>query len=234
MRYNGGKSKLVSGIQKTIDSMRLHRSTYIEPFLGGGAVFERVAPDFDDAKCGDTHEDLVLMWKSISEGWIPPSVVTEDNYLRIKLSKPSALRGFVGFGCSFGAKWFGGYARAKKPNGEDRNFADESARACVRASESFKGRTIWHCSYSHFNDVIDEDCVVYCDPPYKGTLGYASSGADFNHDAFWKIAGEWRNRGALVLVSEFNAPNNWKEISCTDRVRSQGLERSRVLDKIFI
>ena len=56
------------------------------------------------------------MWKALQSGWEPPDIVTEAEYQYIKDHKDEdpALAGFVGFGCTFGAKWFAGYARDKR------------------------------------------------------------------------------------------------------------------------
>ena len=46
--------------------------------------------------------------------------------------------------------------------------------------------------------------MVYCDPPYAGTLKY--DGREFDHEAFW----EWvRTRDYPVYVSEYNAPDDF-------------------------
>lgn len=53
--------------------------------------------------------------------------------------------------------------------------------------------------------------VVYLDPPYAGTTGYGHVG-QFDHTEFWKTASAWRELGASVYVSEFNAPKEWEPI----------------------
>jgi hypothetical protein len=52
-----------------------------------------------------------------------------------------------------------------------------------------------------------ERLLVYCDPPYRGTTGYATGA--FDHDAFWETARAWSRAGAVVLVSEYAAPPDW-------------------------
>ena len=39
-----------------------------------------------------------------------PRWSTKD-YIELKKTRQLMLTGFVGFGCSFGGKWFGGYAK---------------------------------------------------------------------------------------------------------------------------
>ena len=56
------------------------------------------------------------MWKELQKGWITPDIITKEDYYYIKENKDEKpyLTGFVGFGCSFGGKWFGGLASNKK------------------------------------------------------------------------------------------------------------------------
>lgn len=56
------------------------------------------------------------MWQALQQGWQPPEIITKDEYYYVKEHKDEnpALTGFVGFGCSFGGKWFGGLASNKK------------------------------------------------------------------------------------------------------------------------
>ena len=61
------------------------------------------------------------MWKALQNGWIPPNDISEEEYKYIRENKNEnmALTSFVGFGCSFAGKWFGGYARSN----DKRNYA---------------------------------------------------------------------------------------------------------------
>ena len=46
--------------------------------------------------------------------------------------------------------------------------------------------------------------TVYCDPPYRGTTGYAVD--DLNHAEFYSVAGGWAAKGSAVYVSEYSEP----------------------------
>ena len=50
--------------------------------------------------------------------------------------------------------------------------------------------------------------VIYCDPPYRATMGY---GVSFDSDRFWSWAGE-ASRVCDVYVSEYDAPDGWVSI----------------------
>ena len=212
MRYLGGKTKLVKHLSKAILSNTENRARYIEPFVGGGSVLTALASHFETVHASDMHPDLILMWQGLQDGsFIPPTYVTEDEYNALKHAPPSALRGFVGFGCSFGAKWFGGYARDRT----ERNYAAESARGLAKKLPALAAVSFKHLAYQE-TDVRAGD-VVYCDPPYESTTGY-STGA-FDHGAFWQQCRDWTALGATVFISEYAAPDDFAIAWTRERTR---------------
>lgn len=206
MRYVGGKTRIAKPLAELIRTAREDRSTYVEPFLGGASVFSVVAPAFPRTVAADVVPDLVLMWQAARDGWTPPSDLSEAEYAALRHAEPSALRGFAGFGCSFGGKWFGGYAR-----GAGRNFPDEASRRVVARAAGLAGSLICLADYRDLDQLIDAGAVVYCDPPYAGTTGYAAA-SPWDADTFWATAADWATRGAAVLVSEYAAPDGWEVV----------------------
>lgn len=216
MRYIGGKSKIAKPLAQAILGNSRSRKFYLEPFVGGGAVFPLIAPEFSWSVAGDMHGDLVQMWNAlIFDGWEPPEFVSEDEYQSLRNADPSPLRGFVGFGTSFGGKWFGGYARGNAANGKARNYIDESRRSILsdiatlhdKLTPSELGR-FRNQSYSEWKPL--PGTVIYCDPPYANTQGYTTG--DFDSSSFWDKCEEWSNIGCEVFVSEYSAPSGWREI----------------------
>lgn len=203
MQYLGGKSRIAKKIAEVMLTERdpEQHTTYLEPFVGGGAVFATMAPHFDRAIAADTHEDLILMWQAVKEGHMPPHELSEAEYQELRHSEPSALRAFAGFGCSFGGKWFGGYAR---PAGS-KNYAGTSARSVDRQRPAFREAEILRADYREFSP--GSDTLVYCDPPYANTTGYSTG--DFDSAEFWRTMRGWHDNGALVFVSECSAPSPW-------------------------
>lgn len=231
MRYLGGKSRLAKKIREQILARRGDRQTYWEPFVGGGVTFSDIAPAFSKAIASDIHEDLILMWQAVAEGWIPPEAVTEDEYKAIRASAPSALRGYVGFGCSFGGRWFGGFARCN-----DRKHSDpqaESFHVVTRQAPAFANATIRRMSYDELTP--NSDWAVYCDPPYADTTRY-NGVANFDHLAFWEAARKWADTGALVVVSEYSAPDDFVPVIEFKRRMTLSLEdnSSLVSEALFV
>ncbi len=207
MRYIGGKSKIAKRLSQAILERTDCRAVYYEPFMGGGAVSEHMAPAFLRSELSDASGDLMMMWFALCRGWVPPQSVTEAEYSLLRDSEPSPLRGLVGFGGSFGGKWFGGYARGNKKDGTPRNYLDESARNAMRIAESLVGSTLLARSYVDLVPVPGS--VIYCDPPYAATEGYSAVGG-FDSGTFWAKAAEWAASGCDVFVSEYAAPDGWE------------------------
>lgn len=224
MRYLGGKSKIGKKIAEVILKQTSARGSYYEPFLGGGEAFRHLAPNFTETHAGDIHESLILMWQSAAKGWIPPSI-TESEYAQLRSTEASPLQGFAEFGCSFGGKSWGGFAR-----GEDRNYADESSRNVQKIALTMKFADIRRCSYSEWKP--EAGSVVYADPPYEGTTGYKFG---FDHVAFWAKMEEWSRSGAFVFVSEYDAPDRWTEIWSGEHKQFVSKSaRKPTIEKLFV
>lgn len=204
MQYMGGKSRIAKRIAPFLiaDGIRCH--TYLEPFIGGGSVFAEVSPYFETAIASDANRDLILLWQALAEGWQPPSTLTHEEWAELRDADPSALRSFAGFGCSFGGKWFAGYARGKY------NYADTAARGLLRKiSRMNTFSEFHHTPYDAWSP--GEGTLVYCDPPYANTTTYGAVDS-FDSERFWKVAESWAESGATVFVSEYAAPAPWREM----------------------
>lgn len=207
MMYVGSKRRIAKHIRDEVHSRKGDRGVYWEPFCGGLNSFSVVAPGFDKAIASDSHADLIMMWKAVFNGWQPPMEVSEDYYRALRDAGPSPMRGFVGFGCSFGSKWFGGYARS---SAQPKNYAGITARSIEKKRKALEGTDVRFANISVPVDVRVSDCenlVIYCDPPYANTLGYKGSGS-FDHELFWRWCRTQSKCGAVVLVSEYSAPDD--------------------------
>jgi DNA adenine methylase len=163
------------------------------------------------------------MFKALQEGWSPPSEVSLEDYNAIrrdKLSYADALVGFVGFGCSYGGKFFGGYARGgKRTSGVPRNYADESARRLEKMRPGLCGAHTIFILENYWELFIPNKSLIYCDPPYSNTTKYTGT-RDFDTNQFWLWAEQQAKEGHKVLVSEYEAPEHWtciwsKELTTT-------------------
>ena len=209
MNYTGGKSRLAKGISEAILNDTDSRAEYLEPFMGGGSVFEKIAPHFAESIGSDASEDLMLMWNAVCNGWEPPAAISEEEYALLKTASPSPIRALAGFGGSFGGKWFAGYARGYTASGVERNYQGEAARSVMKF-----GLAVADCAKemvrADYGDWIPvQGQVVYCDPPYAKTQGYSAVGS-FDSARFWSKMDDWVSLGASVYVSEYVAPVGWE------------------------
>lgn len=201
MKYMGSKSRHAKEILPLILQDRTDE-TYVEPFAGGCNVIDKV----DGPRiANDINYYLMEMFKAAVDGWEPPDIVSEDAYFKIKQNKddfPAALVGFVGIGCSYGGKWFGGYAR-----GAGRDYCGESKRNLMKQKDFLAGASFQSGNYADMN--IVRGSIVYCDPPYADTTKYSAS-TDFNHQDFYDWCEFLVKDGCRVFVSEYSVPDHWE------------------------
>lgn len=231
MLYLGGKGRIGKEVAATILASTRKRGRYVEPFLGGGSAFKSISPHFDSVCASDSHIDLMLMWMDAANGWIPPEEMSEDIYRSLRLERPSALRGIAGFGSSFGGKWWGGYARSSSnPPGYYARHAANSVLEISRLMPPNKAGELRCCDYSDWD--IDEGTVVYADPPYANTTKYKET---FNSVEFWARMEEWARIGADVFVSEYAAPESWRQIWQKDQARKvSGGTGEMTTERLFV
>lgn len=200
----GGKAKVAAKIADYLNSIRRPGQSYIEPFCGACSVMARI-DDSGPRIAADAHPDLILLWQSLQQGWTPPARVSERKHRRLRRAAPSALRAFVGFGCSYGGKFFGGYARAKKA---PRGYAREARNSILKKLSTLKSVTFHHKSYLELPPPIG--ALIYCDPPYAGTEGFKGI-PKFDHEQFWTVMRFW-SRSNPVIISEAQAPDDFAPV----------------------
>lgn len=219
MRYLGGKVRQAKRIRAAITALRGDRYCYLEPFVGGGSTFAAVAPDFERAVAGDVVPDLILFWEAVADGWVPPATMSAEEYEGLRHASPSPMRAWAMFAASYNGRPWAGYG----PVASGRDYLAESHRSTIRKGDGMVGAEFRCCPY--WEHEPDERTVVYCDPPYSGTTGY---GTEFDHDRFWRTAAKWSSAGALVIVSEYEAPVDWVSVEAWDRSATVDSAATRV------
>lgn len=105
----GSKAKIAKDILPIILDGRKEGQWYVEPFVGGCNMIDKV----DGLRIGaDNNKYLIAMWKAIQDGWIPEKIDAEY-YKCVKNNKknyPDHIVGWVGIACSYSGKWFAGFA----------------------------------------------------------------------------------------------------------------------------
>lgn len=218
MQYLGGKSRTYKEICAFLESIRKPNQPFVEPFCGACWVTQGMS---NPRYASDANEALITMYKALQNGWTPPSDVSEEYYTNLKTKQDvkDPLTAFVGFGCSFGGKWFGGYARGT----EGRNYAANAHNSLMKKKDSLHDVKFKHQSYK---DINVNNCLIYCDPPYANTTGYGAVG-EFNSAEFWSTMRDWCETNTVV-VSEYTAPEDfvcvWSKETKTDMHTKSGKE----------
>ncbi len=225
MKYIGGKTKIADWVVD--NSIRFtfgkQKTTYVEPFVGSAAVFVKMAPHFSTSIAADGHPDLILMWKALAEGWEPPREITKDMIEYYRDEKPSPMRGYVGFIGCFRGVFFGGHVGGATESKSDMlRIVEEGRRSVLKRAKVLRSARIFNRDFEKLE--ADSDMVIYCDPPYKGTVGYKGNEV-FDHERFWDVAEKWHEQGAVVIVSEEWAPYRWNVLASLRRINSLGNSR---------
>lgn len=221
---------MCNDISEIINNQKDDGQIFLSPFLGGGWVEQYIKGK--KILC-DKHTYLIEMYKSLQNGWLPPTELTKEEYIHIKDNQDEQphLTGFVGFGCSFAGKWFGGYAK----DNSGRNYCLNAHNSVLKKIENgLLNKTEFICC--DYKDLKPKNMIIYCDPPYKGTTQYDKNiVGEFDHDEFWNIMRKWSENNT-VLISEYDAPDDfeviWQKETKLD-IRDKNNEKQKRIEKLF-
>jgi DNA adenine methylase len=206
VQYQGGKERIAAALAAELERRRAPGQPVIVPFLGGASVLSRLS----GPRAGsDVSAALICLFRAVRSGWVAPPV-DRDLYERLRATQDPSdpCTAFAGFGCSFGGKWFGGFI---DPRPGKHCSASTGVRyawtALVRKVRALDGVPL---SCMDYRDWDPRGALVYCDPPYAGTLGYPGT-PPWNPGAFWRWAARL-SASNTVLVSEIAAPDGWAEV----------------------
>lgn len=250
MQYLGGKSRISKNISEVINALsrwqienceinsggdfrrereRERESTFVSLFCGSCSVESKVR-GFTRMILNDKHKYLIELLKGVQSGYELPEQITEEQYKYIREHKDedSILTGFVGFGCSFGGKWFGGYARNKT----NTNYALQSKKSLLKDMATLINAEFICSDYRDIN--LPEGCVIYADPPYDKTTDYGRE--KFDSKEFWKYAREVSQKH-LMFISEQVAPEDFVVIWEKPFTRTLDINKQnqfKVVEKLFV
>lgn len=242
--YHGGKQRLGKRLANVIHKesiRRMHKPIkgYCEPFCGMLGVFQHIPSLFMDEEmtyiASDTNKSVIKMWNAAQEGWIPPTIVTEEEYNDVKNSDDSALKGYVGHQYSFGGQYFEGYA----PKYGKTIDSSKASKRVTSIASTLKDVNMIHSSYEIWSKL--EGYVIYCDPPYsKVSKRYFNMTNNiknrkvFDDEKFW----EWCRHMAeknILFVSGYTAPTDFTEIfSSKHKITGGSVDDRTRTEKLFV
>jgi DNA adenine methylase len=195
MKYMGSKNRITKYILPIMIKKANEKgiTTWVEHFVGGGNMIDKVPNSFKRIGIDinpHTIEALIAIRDLIDK---LPSDVSEEYYKSLKGTEPNPITSLIRFGASFGGKFENGYARR-----DSKSMWMECVRNSQKQNPKLQDVKFINGSYDEYSDF--ENCLIYCDPPYKGTTSY-KTGA-FDHDKFWQWCRMMSENNA-IFISEY-------------------------------
>jgi len=211
LKWIGNKQRYASQIADLIPEY----NTYIEPFLGSGALLGTVAPIAGIA--GDILEPLVGIWQQLQAN--PQSLLTHyaniwQRYVedRVTIYKqvladyntspnPYDLL-FLCRACYGGVVRFTKDGRMSTPVGAHTAISPTSLKERIEAwRERVRTTTFIHADFEQTMAHAKKGDIVYCDPPYEYTQRILYGAQDFSLKRLWQSVEQCKSRDAKVLLS---------------------------------
>ena len=204
MQYVGSKNRLSKELAPIIQSyITAETVAYIEPFVGGANMIDKI--EHPNKIGSDLHKELIELHNfNKNNSTLIPTTISEDEYHKVKKNQDnyeSWYVGLVGFCGSFGAKYFGGFAR--RSNGDD--VPAQSIRNLQKQAPNIQDITFECKSFLDYNPDEYKNCVFYLDPPYRNTLSYSTGRFPYEEFDSWVIELAKNN---TVLISEYEMPED--------------------------
>lgn len=235
--YSGGKIIIGSKISKVLKALEqalyISKRPYLEPFMGCLGVLKHMTSDREHVIGCDINKDIISLFTALQVGWQPPVECSKEEWERLKASPIStAEKGFLGISCSWNGSPF--YWYRFKTKEEERKALEKSKQKFLELKEAIENVTFMHSSYISLNP---KDFLIYCDPPYINNHVGKPDGLfrTFEHAPFWEKMREW-SKTNLVVISEWEAPEDFVKIWGTERFISSGKGRKakKFMDNLYI
>jgi DNA adenine methylase len=237
--YHGGKYRHGEEIARVIKDIYNKQPPdsivgYIEPFCGMCGVYRHIVnllPKNLKYIASDQHDSLILMWKALQDGWMPPKDCSVKRYEKLKYSKPSPEKAYFGFGASFGGIYFRGHATLH--NG----IICDYRNSISTIAKQMKLVKFMNSDYSKYSNL--KNFIIYCDPPYyiQNNNHYYDDTSfqklTFDSEKFW----DWcRNmsKNNIVIISEYTSPRDFKSIYTFNSKRNVQIQSNTKSEHLFI
>ena len=189
IRWGGGKK---DEIKNFIHYIPQTYDTYLEPFVGGGAVYFHINPD--KAVINDVHTELVDFYKSIKDGYsdeiykfMAKHPNQEDTYYKVRSYKPTnQLENAQRFyylrkTCFRGMLRYNSKGEFNIPYGRYKNYNYEDIKnknyECLLKNTEVLNKDFQYI----FDNYNSNDNFMFLDPPYDSEFtdyGYCSFGKE--------------------------------------------------------
>ena len=229
MKYVGSKRSIAKNILQYVLSERKKDQCYVEPFVGGANIIDKVHGNRIGADANYYLTECLKLIRDNPES-LPKNKTEASEVLYNQIKNKTkivsdGLHGYYGFALSYGGKWWGGYCRHP---GTTRDDVNESFKNALEQSRKLKDIDF---VYSHYAKLkIPDQSIVYCDIPYLKTLGYKTG--VFDHDKFWNWARLQIEKDHKIYISEYQAPDDFVPIWA--KTKNVGFNSTDSIEKLFI
>ena len=223
LKWAGGKTQMLSELMPKIPK---HYGKYIEPFLGGGAMFFALQPE--DAIISDSNPELINMYVEVANhvdlviSCLRKYENTSENFYAVRdqdwMSLPNeeaaARTIFLNKTCFNGLYRVNKQGKFNVPYGKYKNPKICDEEGLRKASEVLKKAKIICGDYACVLDqYAQEGDFIFLDPPYLPI----SSSSDFkrytkeqfyeeDHIELAKLVMQLQKRGCSILLTNSNHP----------------------------
>lgn len=162
LKYMGSKARIAKYILPIILKDREPNQYYVEPFVGGANIIDKV----DGLRIGaDINEDLINLLNGLKNEWIPKETYTKEDYINAKngLNNCPIETGYISINCSYSGKYWGRYAGKSETKQGLRDYTNEAYKNVTKQSKLIKDIMFIHSSYHELE--IPNNSIIYCDPP---------------------------------------------------------------------
>ncbi len=227
LKWVGGKSRLLPQLRPLLPAGEW--PGYIEPFLGGGAMFYDVRGAVGRngrVVLSDVSGDLMMTYlavkddlKALTEAlWVHAKLHSKDYYYEVRAQDPRDVVGRAARFIYLNKTCFNGLYRVNSrgqfnvPMGKYENPPILDRYLLAAASEALQGVSLTCGSYQRAIEDAEPGEFIYMDPPYAPVKAdsFVSYTADkFGEDQQRELAARYRDlaeRGCKVMLSNSDVP----------------------------
>lgn len=171
MKYMGSKSRIAKHICPIIQSFATDCDSYVEPFVGGANVIDKIK---HDRRLGyDSNKYLIALLKRVQENRPILDAVPKELYDSAREQYNTGVGKFedwelgcIGFLASFSGRFFdGGYAKpGYEKNGHYRDYYAEAKNNLLTQAPALKDIGFKCADY---RGLKPQAACIYCDPPMR-------------------------------------------------------------------
>lgn len=221
LKWAGGKNWLVKNQAHRLPKQY---NRYIDPFLGGGAVFFYMEPQ--EAIISDINSELICTYIAIQQNWedldrklrFHSANHNTDYYYSIRDKRPRAITSVAARMIYLNRTCYNGIYRVNRKG--KFNVPKGSKDSVINGREDFEQRSILlqgaDIRCCDFEDTVEEAQMgdfLFCDPPYaikeeERFVGYTQN--LFSWEDQIRLAGALnraRGRGVKILMTNSNHPS---------------------------